>query len=275
MPKASLSNGLTLHYQQLGSGPDLVMIHGVTGNLAIWHLQIAPLLIQDFRILTYDLRGHGYSDLPPVGYTVDDMAGDLLGLLDALEIERPFIVGHSFGADIGLYFAYRFPERVRNLLAIEPALPALSFLRDREDWEGWDSWGAILAESGHPVPSECRTDLGYLARMSAQIPKQWGPLNGLPRKSKPLLRLLEETSLGQDFQHVGTLTLENIPRIETPVALMFSEKSPFLGTHDYLREHLPDSRSILLPSGGWDHFGPLEQPGRVIEYIREIFAATP
>ena len=61
-------------------------------------------------MLTYDLRGHGYSDTPPAGYTPDAMAGDLLGLLDALEIERPVVAGHSYGADIALYFALRAPR---------------------------------------------------------------------------------------------------------------------------------------------------------------------
>ena len=89
MPKATLPSGLRLHYQQLGEGPDLVMVHGLTGNLAVWHLRIVPELTDHYRVLTYDLRGHGYSDAPPTGYTPDDMAGDLLGLLDALEIERP------------------------------------------------------------------------------------------------------------------------------------------------------------------------------------------
>src|SRR5579872_3908541 len=107
MAKAILKSGLRLHYQTVGSGPDLVMVHGLTGNLAVWHLNIVPQLADHFRVLTYDLRGHGYSDVPPTGYSPDDMACDLLGLLDALEIERPTIAGHSYGADIALYFAAR------------------------------------------------------------------------------------------------------------------------------------------------------------------------
>src|SRR3954447_19217005 len=104
MPKIALPSGVRLHHVQAGDGPDLVLIYGITGNLAVWHLQVVPLLWDHFRLTTYDLRGHGYSDMPPSGYTADDMAADLLELIDALEIERPSIVGHSFGADIALYF---------------------------------------------------------------------------------------------------------------------------------------------------------------------------
>src|SRR4051794_12824829 len=99
MPKVQLKNGLKLHFQRMGNGPDLVMIHGLTGNLAVWHLHIAPVLAERFNVLTYDLRGHGYSDKPRTGYSADDMAVDLLELLDSVGISRPTLVGHSFGAD--------------------------------------------------------------------------------------------------------------------------------------------------------------------------------
>src|SRR5438874_937558 len=100
MPKALLKSNLKLHYQQVGQGPDVVMIHGLTGNLAVWHLNIIPHLWDHYRLLTYDLRGHGYSDVPSTGYSADDMATDLGDLLDALGIERAALVGHSFGADV-------------------------------------------------------------------------------------------------------------------------------------------------------------------------------
>src|SRR5437764_2511308 len=114
MPKVTLRSGLRLHYQQVGSGPDLVMIHGLTGNLAVWHLKIAPLLWDHFRITTYDLRGHGYSDMPPSGYSAADMARDLEELLEALAIDDASFVGHSYGADISLYHALLHPERARQ-----------------------------------------------------------------------------------------------------------------------------------------------------------------
>src|SRR5271157_1556886 len=108
MPKTTLRSGLKIHYQRVGQGPDLVMIHGLTGNLAVWHLKIVPLLMDHFRILTYDLRGHGYSDMPPTGYTASDMAADLEQLMDALGVEQADLVGHSFGADTALYVAFRY-----------------------------------------------------------------------------------------------------------------------------------------------------------------------
>jgi pimeloyl-ACP methyl ester carboxylesterase len=270
MPKVELTNGVRLHYMQAGDGPDLVLIHGLTGNLAVWHLQIVPLLWDHFRITTYDLRGHGYSSMPPGGYDADHMAEDLLGLLDALEIERPALVGHSYGADVALYFANLNPERVEQIVAIEGALPAMVQFRNRDEWEGWSHWVEALERSGREVPPDRRSDVVFLLRASLEVPKKWGPLNGLPRNPKPFVRLIEETTVATDYELVGSLPLERIPSIETPVKLVFTEGSAFMGTHDYLAQHLPNARSVLLPETEWAHFGPLEQPDRVAEEILAI-----
>jgi pimeloyl-ACP methyl ester carboxylesterase len=270
MPKVLLKSGTRIHYQQIGEGPDLVMVHGLTGNQAVWHLKIAPELLNHFRMLTYDLRGHGYSDMPPTGYSAGDMAADLDQLLDALDIEKAYVVGHSFGADIALYLACTRPERLREVVAIEAALPALIKLRSREDWEGWDYWVEILERSGCTVPPDRRCDVDYLLRASLEVPKKWGPLQGLPRNPRPFLRLLDTTTVAADYEVVGDLSLENIDRIETPVGLIYGEGSAFLGTYRYLKDHLPNARSILLPRSEYGHFGPLEQPEIVAEHIRSL-----
>jgi pimeloyl-ACP methyl ester carboxylesterase len=269
MPKATLQNGVRIHYQQVGEGPDLVMVHGLTGNLAVWHLRIVPELSGHFRILTYDLRGHGYSDTPRSGYSADAMADDLIQLLDCLEIERPVIAGHSYGADIALYHALRHPDRVREVIAIEAALPALEESRRHDGWIGWSYWARALEEAGHPVPPQKRADMRYMIRATIDLPKQWGPLKGLPRNPKPLLRLVDETTLPQDYRHVGTLTLDRVASIHTPVVLMYTERSAFIDTFEFLREHLPNAHAVLMPSTEWGHFGPMEQPELV---AREIAA---
>jgi pimeloyl-ACP methyl ester carboxylesterase len=267
MPKAQLRSGLLIHYQHVGSGNPLVMVHGLTGNLAVWHLHIVPALCDHFEILTYDLRGHGYSDAPATGYSPDDMAGDLLDLLDALAIDRAVIAGHSYGADIALYFAASHPDRVSEVIAIEAALPALEQTRRHDGWVGWSYWAAALEQAGHRVPQERRSDLRYMIRATIDLPKQWGPLKGLPRNPKPLLRLLNETSLPEDYRQIGTLTLDRIQRIETPIVLLYTEQSAFIDTCDYLNAHLPNAHPILMPRSEWGHFGPLEQPDVVAGHI--------
>ena len=269
MPKINVK-GIDFHYIAAGSGPDMVMVHGFLGNLAVWHLQILPRLRDHFRITTYDLRGHGRSDVTPSGYTAEDMAHDLHGLLDALGIERTMLVGHSFGADICLYFALLWPERVSGVVAIEPGLAAL--VEDRKDasWEGWSYWVKKLEEVGLTVPEDKRTDLDYLFTLSLETPKFYGPARSLPRKREPLVNLLKNTTLVKDYEVVGALTLERIVDIQTPVLLVYGEHSHFLGSFEFLRETLPNCRFCLLPDG--EHFGPLENPDALIEQIN-AFAA--
>lgn len=267
-----LANGINIHYQRVGQGPDLVMIHGLTGNLAVWHLRIVGALQNEFRITTYDLRGHGYSDKPPTGYTTGMMAADLKGLLEALEIDRTYLVGHSFGADVALHFALLYPDRVENLTAIEAGLAALVHLRNREDWEGWVYWRQTLAEFGLHVPPEYWYDYKYMLMLSLKVPKLFGPATGRPRKAEPLIRLLEDTTLIEDYEKIDGFTLEKIPEITTPILLMYGAGSAFLGSHEYLNEHLPNVKSILLPHSKWTHFGPLEQPDLLARHIRNFFS---
>jgi pimeloyl-ACP methyl ester carboxylesterase len=106
-----------------------------------------------------------------------------------------------------------------------------------------------------------------MIRATIDLPKQWGPLRGLPRNPKPLLRLLQETTLPEDYRRIGTLTLDRIPSIETPVVLMYAEHSAFIDTFEFLREHLPNADTVLMPRTEWGHFGPLEQPDVVAHHI--------
>ena len=100
------ANGLRFHYQQAGEGPDVVLVHGVTGDLSIWFLcKAIQTLSARYRVTAYDLRGHGYSDVPPDRYTSADHAADLFALMDALGIARATVIGHSFGGAIAMHAA--------------------------------------------------------------------------------------------------------------------------------------------------------------------------
>ena len=265
MPKIKV-NGIDLHCISFGHGPNLVMLHGFLGNLAVWHLQIAPQLRHDFRVITYDLRGHGYSQVTPNGYTAADMANDLKGLLDELGIEKTSLVGHSYGADVCLYFALLYPERVDKLIALEPGLAALVHERKAETWEGWMYWVTKLEEVGLVVPKEKRTDLSYLLNLSLETPKFFGPARGLPRNRAPLTNLLRNTTLMEDYEFIGDLTLEAVRKIRTPILLIYGDQSHFLSSYRFLKDALPNCRPVLLPGG--EHFGPLEQPELLIEQIQ-------
>jgi pimeloyl-ACP methyl ester carboxylesterase len=267
MPKTK-ANGVNLHYITIGAGQDIVMLHGFLGNLAVWHLYMAPILRREYRVTTYDLRGHGYSEVTGTGYTAADMTEDLRCLLDSLGIDRPILVGHSFGADICMYFSLLYPERVSRMVAIEPGLAALAHLRWDKNWIGWAAWVAKLEEAGIHVPEDKRTDAEYLLQLSLETPKFYGPARGLPRNREPLLHLIRNTTLLKDYEEVGALTLNAVRTIRTPTLLVYGRNSHFISSYEYLHQALPNCKPVLLAGG--EHFGPLEQPDVLTDCILDF-----
>jgi 2-succinyl-6-hydroxy-2,4-cyclohexadiene-1-carboxylate synthase len=78
---------------------------------------VLPFFTANYRCIAVDLRGHGKSDAPAAGYHIDDMADDLIGVLDGLEIDQAHVIGSSIGAEVGLSLAARYPNRVMSFVA--------------------------------------------------------------------------------------------------------------------------------------------------------------
>lgn len=274
MPKIELGNGLNVHYERVGKGPDVVMIHGIGGHLATWHFKIVPLLWDRYNILTYDLRGHGYTQMTETGYTPTELAADLVLLLDALGIEKIDVVGHSFGGDIALYFAYYYPERVNRVVLIEALIPAMAMILTRDDFQRADWAATVLEKMGVPIPDERRFDTGFMLKEAVNMPNKWGPMKGMARKKDRhedwLEKLYTTTSVLKDALDVGELTREKIPDIQAPVHLIYDSGSlMWHKSFAFLRDNLPNVTWVLLEtqSGQLAHFAPLEKPEMVVGHI--------
>ncbi len=114
-----IAGDLTFHYVQWGEqGSPIVCIHGITAN-AYCFQALADQVAATHRVIAYDLRGRGDSDKPESGYSIPIHAADLADILDALELERPVIVGHSLGAMIALYFAAHYPQKLSKLVLMD------------------------------------------------------------------------------------------------------------------------------------------------------------
>jgi pimeloyl-ACP methyl ester carboxylesterase len=111
------ANGIVMRYALEGAGRPAVLIHGVGNSLEAWDGVVARLRDR-FRLLRYDLRGHGESERVPGPYSIEDFSDDLLALLDALKMERCDVAGFSLGGLVAQAFALRHPERVRKLALI-------------------------------------------------------------------------------------------------------------------------------------------------------------
>ena len=104
-------------YSVAGEGDALVLIHGVGMNRGVWAPQVDAL--QDsFRVVSYDMLGHGASRLPTAFPVLDEYAAQLAALLDHLQIDVAHVVGHSMGSLIALEFALQYPARVASVVAL-------------------------------------------------------------------------------------------------------------------------------------------------------------
>ena len=112
-------NGVSLAVREWpGKGRTVVCVHGLTANHTCWE-SLADVLTPEYRMIAFDLRGRGESDKPPKGYSLEIHAKDLGALLDHFGLPSAIIMGHSLGANIGLYFAARFPKRVKKLILVD------------------------------------------------------------------------------------------------------------------------------------------------------------
>jgi pimeloyl-ACP methyl ester carboxylesterase len=107
-------HGHCVTYREVGSGPVLVLIHGVTGNMCTWD-EVLPELAEHYTVITPDLLGHGLSAKPRGDYSLGAFASGIRDLLGALGHFRATVVGHSLGGGIAMQMAYQFPERVERL----------------------------------------------------------------------------------------------------------------------------------------------------------------
>ncbi|MDR3620442.1 MAG: alpha/beta hydrolase [Paludisphaera borealis] len=260
MPRMK-ANGLTFHVQQAGDGPDVVLIHGLTGDMSIWFLaKTLATLAESFRVTAYDLRGHGYTDAPAAGYTSLEHAHDLLALLDELEIPRARLVGHSFGAVIATHAAVLAPDRVEAIVLSDPYFPSLRHLEDVSRWGHWQNFRKEAEEAGVSLSADTWYDLTSFFDQVLHLDDQkllaFRQAVGLPGLNRVLR--LARTTCGHDSKLAGGLSAESIAQVSVPCLALYGENSPFLSTADYLVQHLPQCQGRRIPDA--QHRAPEENP---------------
>ncbi len=120
------ARGLDFHVAEAGSGEDVVLcLHGWPQHWYEWR-RLMPALADRHRVLALDLRGFGWSDAPRHGYEKENMATDVLAVLDELGLERVKLVGHDWGGWIGFLLGLRAPQRFERFLALNIVPPWVS-----------------------------------------------------------------------------------------------------------------------------------------------------
>jgi pimeloyl-ACP methyl ester carboxylesterase len=165
--------GQKIHYVEMGSGPVVVLLHGLGGNAANWAFNV-PALAQKYRVVVPDQVGFGRSDKPLINYRVGTYADFLDKFLDELKIEKASLVGNSMGGWVAALYAVQRPARVERLVLVDAAgfrppkefdLAALSGLNPSTR-EGMKSLAAMVF-SNPLLKSDAAIDLMLTQRLSA------------------------------------------------------------------------------------------------------------
>jgi len=262
---------LHFYYQQCGAGPDVVLIHGITGNMAIWPLiNLIDNLAADFRVTYFDLRGHGYSDTPPSGYTSAHMAADVRNLQRALGLGPMYLLGHSFGAVVAMHAAVLYPEQVAGVVLSDAYFPALNDLEfDITRREGWSAYQEQTQRCGLEISAEDWYDVGNVLCQAAALAGESREmfLAGIGKPGLDRLVRLAATTCGADVGSVAGLSAERIISVRQPVLALYGEHSPFLATCRYLEENLSNCQVAIVP--GAKHLAHEECPEQFVELVQK------
>lgn len=270
MPEVEV-NGTRLFYQQTGAGPDVVLIHAVTSNQAVWVFTgLIDALSVDFRVTSYDMRGHGFSARPRTGYTSAVMAEDFRCLHAALGLRPALVVGHSFGGVVGIHAALDAPDCVAGVILSDSFFPGL---RQIEPNFGKANVWVDLRETFQAVGVDLSptVDFAKLFQTAAELsPQQMQILEDrvgmMGRGWLRQLPKLAQTTCGEEVLAEATLTAERISGVLQPVVALYDEFSPFRATCEWLEHHLPVCTTEIIPAA--KHLAVVENTIAFTEAVR-------
>jgi pimeloyl-ACP methyl ester carboxylesterase len=241
-------NGIDLYYEVHGEGPPILGIHGTPSSALLW-VDAATALASRGRCIIYDRRGFFRSERPERFETVDlsDHVDDAAGLLDALSATPAVVIGRSTGGQIALALARRFPDKVKALVLLEPAV----FTVDPEA----AAWAQRLRLSVLQAAAEDPALAAEAVFREALGDRFW---ESLPEELKELFTeaspavLAEIRGQGLDLSEEPLdFSGEELAEIGQPTLIISSEDSPEVlrRVNDRLAEALPDTEKVLATGG--------------------------
>ncbi|MGB5830830.1 MAG: alpha/beta hydrolase [Thiohalocapsa sp.] len=252
------ARGIRLHYQRLGSGSErVVFLHGfLWDNLSSWFFTAGTAMARHAEVLLYDLRGHGKSERPETGYTLEDMVADLDAILDETGFgDRPVhLVGNSFGGLLALAYTIAHPERVASLVLVDAHTADETWAAEMRD--------TLLAQGQERD------------RKITQEFHKWAGRHDDPRNTrlaKTAAKLLADTSMVEELTIPHVFRDEDLRSICIPVLAMYGEHSEVRHKGERLRDQLPDCTFEIVAGGS--HVILLEETAklreRIIVWIRD------
>ena len=274
------ARGVEFHLAEAGSGEDVVLcLHGWPQHWYEWR-HLMPALADRHRVLALDLRGFGWSDAPSDGYEKEELATDVLAVLDELGLERVKLVGHDWGGWIGFLLCLRAPQRFERFLALNilpPWVSARAMIPHL--WRFWYQWlilspgiGYGLHRSGKFVP---KVLVGASTRREAwdeETLSAFAENLAEPARARAAVQMYRVFNLREALPIMRGRYAHQ--RLEVPTRLLFGTDDTALRPEilaGYQR-HAEDMEVELVPGCG--HFIADERPDLVAERAREFLASA-
>jgi pimeloyl-ACP methyl ester carboxylesterase len=265
---------LRLHYAEAGSGDPLVLLHGWPQHWWAWREVIVPLSGR-FRVICPDVRGLGWSEGGPGGYSLRRLAADLMSLLDVLGIERTRLVGYDWGTAVGYRACLDWPERFERYLALGGLTP-------------WSSSGAPLRLWLRPwhIPvlglasARARTTLA----VAGNSLRSWRHVGRCTPEEERVYcdRLREPASLHATHAYYRNVLLHEFPhyalryremRLGVPTLHLNGDRDPLTrGVPDSYRRYAPNMELELIPDCGY--FIAEEHPAWLLGRMAGFFGSA-
>jgi pimeloyl-ACP methyl ester carboxylesterase len=285
--RIGVAPGLSLRVREWpGAGSPIVLVHGLASNSRIWD-DVAPRLAERHHVVALDQRGHGLSDRPAEatgGFTFEKVVGDLLGLMAILKLDRPVLVGHSWGGNVVLQCAATHPDRVGGLVLVDGGFIELAAQPGR-DWE------RVRVEMAPPDLTHL-TFPELLERVrNGDASRYWGPAveatlrtsfrNGPDGKLRPSLRREDHLEILRALWEQRPPAL--FPKVTVPTVLVPSRRPNPTGRMAEMapiREKLVAAAAETIPNARllWledtVHDSPLQRPAELAEAIESVASAA-
>ena len=251
------SNNINLNYEVNGDGQPLLLIHGLGSSARDWELQVTEFS-KTYKVITFDLRGHGQSDKPPGPYSMPLFSSDTAGLLRALGVESAHVVGLSLGGGIAFQLAVDSPALVRTMVIVNSA-PELVVRTFKDQLGVWQRF-AIVRLLGMRRMAEVLSKRLFPntehALLRATFVERWAEND--PRAYENAMRAMIGWSVTAKLGSIGCPTLVIAADQDyTPVALKEA----------YTRL-MPNARLVVIPDA--HHATPVEQPAQFNAVLAEF-----
>jgi pimeloyl-ACP methyl ester carboxylesterase len=274
--KTAQVHGRSVTYLQAGSGPVLLLVHGMAGSCENWRAVVEPLA-RAHTVIAPDLPGHGHSEPGGGDYSLGSLASCLRDLLLALGHDRATLVGHSLGGGIAMQFTYQFPELVERLALVSSGGlgPDVSLVLRAAALPGADLFIAATAGVGAQVGSVLGRGLGALGlRPSAdvaEVARGYASLAESERRSAFLATLRSVVGTGGQRVAAG----DRLYLAEAlPIQIVWGSRDPIIpASHgEAAHETLPGSRLEIFDGVG--HLPQVEEPARFVAVLERFLTET-